>query len=483
MSNQASISGCNNNMRIMIARWVVTGEIMLKTATHLGGSADVAIDMPLLRDSKDGVPLLPGTSLAGALRSHLADILGGYRSEEVADVAALFGAAMCDHEGIESPLIVFDSLGRLPDGMAVEIRDGVALEPASGTAQMHKKFDMEVLPAGTVFPIRVELIISNIGRESKLINLLAETLNGLAEGEVSLGMRRSRGLGAIAAQNWRAIRYDLASQEGWLNYLTADALTPISDDVEAHSSPWKACCNAYASINQEELPDKRQRIIIEAKLSFSGGILVRSPAVTADAPDAVHLISGGRSILPGTSLAGVLRNRALRIARIVRNKKNDAEGWIERIFGSRLEENIKVESSASRLKISENVITDGVRIRPSRTRIDRFTQGVTKGALFDEEPHYDGKTTVRLELRKPLSGEAGLLLLLLKDLLSGDLNVGGAGSIGRGVIKGTAKIRFGDRAEREVRVTGEDLKVAADDRDFLNKEIEKFYTEVLCEPA
>ena len=40
--------------------------------------------------------------------------------------------------------------------------------------------------------------------------------------------------------------------------------------------------------------------------------------------DATHISSGDRAVLPGTSLAGVLRARALRIAQVVRNGKGDA---------------------------------------------------------------------------------------------------------------------------------------------------------------
>ncbi len=67
------------------------------------------------------------------------------------------------------------------------------------------------------------------------------------------------------------------------------------------------------------------------------------------------------------------------------------------------------------------------------------------GALFDEEPDYGGHVSVRMELRQPEEGETGLLLLLLKDMLSGDLNVGGAGSVGRGVATGTGIIKWDGR--------------------------------------
>ena len=60
----------------------------------------------------------------------------------------------------------------------------------------------------------------------------------------------------------------------------------------------------------------------------------RSSGRTADAADATHLLSGGSPVLPGTSLAGALRSRALRIARLVRcTRRRRAMGG--KGFGSR----------------------------------------------------------------------------------------------------------------------------------------------------
>lgn len=87
---------------------------------------------------------------------------------------------------------------------------------------------------------------------------------------------------------------------------------------------------------------------------------------------------------------------------------------------------------------------------PSRVRIDRFTQGVVPAALFDEEPWFGGETCIRLELRNPCEGETGLFLLLVKDLITGDLPVGGTASVGRGILAGRAKIRLPDSFEADI---------------------------------
>ena len=47
----------------------MTADLVLQTATHLSAGAGDVADMALIRDARDGGPLLLGTSIAGALWS------------------------------------------------------------------------------------------------------------------------------------------------------------------------------------------------------------------------------------------------------------------------------------------------------------------------------------------------------------------------------------------------------------------------------
>lgn len=457
-------------VRPVVARWVITADLVLESPAHLGGGTGDVADMVLLRDTRDGRPLLPGTSIAGALRSHLADVLGGYRSGEDKRVARLFGASRSDEVDEQSPVIIFDSLGVVPEDHAIEIRDGVQIEAASGTAEDRKKFDAEVLPAGTRFPLRFELIASDSGAEAELVNLLVTALSGLASGDVTLGARRSRGFGALRTESWRAVRHDLSSRHGWLGWLLSDGEVPIAQDIERANNARAACLRAWPGLHVVDYGDQRRRVVIDAELASRGGLLVRSAPTGPDAPDAAHLQSAGRSVLPGTSLAGVLRMQALRIARLARADAGDPDQWIDRLFGPRMEGVTGMGSQAlraSRLRVSESLVEQGTRMRPARVRIDRFTQGVVPGALFDEEPEHDARVRVRLELRDPQPGEKGLLFLLLKDLLDGDLSIGGTSAVGRGVFTGTARVCLEDGKSIRLDLTGlSDDEIAVIDREI-----------------
>ncbi len=432
-------------VRPVAARWTISAEMILESATHLGGGAGDAADMVLLRDARTGGPLLPGTSIAGALRSHLADVLGGYRSPEDARVARLFGGSRGDDLGAQSPLVVFDSVGTLPGDHAVEIRDGVQIDGARGTAEDHKKFDLEVLPAGTRFPLRFDLVVPRAEDEREVVSHLVVALSGLCSSDIALGARRSRGLGAVRARNWRSVRHDLMSPEGWMAWLQSDWDVPLAGGANGATDVREACERAHAGLALLQVPDRRRRLVVVAEITSIGGLLVRSTPTGPDAPDAVHLRSAGRSVLPGTGVSGALRKQALRIARVAREEQDDAERWVERMFGPRME-GVTSEANlhASRLRIAESVIDEGTRLRPSRVRIDRFTQGVVPGALFDEEPEQGGHVRLRIELREPEPGALGLLVLVLKDLLTGEIAVGGTSAVGRGRFSGIATLTLED---------------------------------------
>ncbi len=95
---------------------------------------------------------------------------------------------------------------------------------------------------------------------------------------------------------------------------------------------------------------------------------------------------------------------------------------------------------SSRVITEESVVEGGRDLVQSRVKIDRFTGGAFPAALFSEQPVFGGAGTtlkLNLTLRNPEPAEIGLLLLVLKDLWTGDLPLGGESSVGRGRLQGT----------------------------------------------
>jgi len=167
---------------------------------------------------------------------------------------------------------------------------------------------------------------------------------------------------------------------------------------------------------------------------------------------------------------GVIRAQALRIARTLAgpNRKR-ADEFINEMFGvmekprqdMTREERRKLTKIAGRVTVDESVISGQTDLVQTRVKIDRFTGGASESALFAEQPAFGGGFTMNVALRPPSEAtvraklpkdapdnevkaalirhrdaEVGLLLLVLKDLWTGFLPVGGSSSVGRGRLKG-----------------------------------------------
>lgn len=437
------------NHRYITRRIIVRGTLRLDTPTCLSnGDSDDSIDLMLLRDNLEDKALLTGSSIAGALRNYVRE----YRGYDALDASRLFGCQKSDRDGDQSPLVVYDSISS--DKLKAELRDGVKINSVTGTAEKGAKYDLELLEAGTTFNLCFELAIDQQdNNENLLIKELAIALSGLEQkngsksGEICLGMKKRRGFGRCRVQEWQVWNFDLTDTNDRIAWLTLDHswLTdpPCTKPPAVDSSIVEAMKKAGHQGAEhwegaEDWEDKRDRFTIHATFKLVGSLLIRSgQAATGRAPDVVHLKSNrpgktdAEHILSGTSLAGVLRHRTERIVKTL----GSCSPIVEYLFGFVSGK----QAQASRLVVYEKVIKNAAELVQTRIAIDRFTGGAYHGALFEEQPIFGSDetiVTIELELRKPEEYEIGLLLLLLKDLWTSDLPIGGESSIGRGRLKG-----------------------------------------------
>lgn len=495
--------------RSIVERILITGTLQLDTPAHFGnGDADAFTDLPLLRDEAEGHPLLLGTSLAGALRNFVCAVARS--NAEVANAGKLFGAEkgfdQPEDDKWQSHLIVHDALGKAAD---YERRDGVAIDQVTCTAADDKKFDIQLLAAGSTFELRFELLIadeSELARQKinrrDLLTALAIALSGLERGEISMGARKRRGLGRCSVQGWSVRRYDLCAETGLLAWLVSERENPgdWAPTIDAISEPTiKAALEAALGEPFPEIQSNLWAARLTAEFSLQSSLLVRSGiwAETDDedsewSSDMVHLHSprstksGGQKLVPivaGTSWGGALRSRATRIVNTIaagltspvgnNDQRAKAQGLIADLFGPSDIARHTDNARASRLSISETEITGGRMLEQTRVKLDRFTGGSFASALFSEQPLFGNRNT-RLKLNLTLcpaydeeasdqrqQAEIGLLLLLLKDLWTGDLPLGGEVGIGRGRLQGV-------RATLEVGADSYDIAWKDDGRLSLN---------------
>ena len=417
--------------RGVVTRLHIEGTLILETPANLGSGDSVGLtDIPLLLDPLSNErPLLTGTSIAGALRSYLREFEHGYgHPGSPNDLAnSLFGRVQKE-TSYQSWLLVDDALGETP---GIELRDGVAIDARTRTAAEDKKYDVSLLEAGTTFPLSLELLLTkDEAGKRRLLEALAIALRGLQAGEIGLGLRKRRGLGRCRVEQWRVRRYDLRSAEGLMGWLDDD------HSVEATG----ADITQLLAVSPPRR-DARHEFVIEATFNLESSLLIRSGSGEANSPDMVHLRSrrrnGLRPVLSGTSLAGAVRGRALRIANTMLGREAGAD-LVNRMFGQRIEGRGD-EPTGSRVVTQEVELSGTQDWVQSRVKIDRFTGGAYPQALFTQQPAFGGNgatVPVHVTLRNPTEAEMGLLLLVLKDLWSGDLPLGGESSVGRGRLQG-----------------------------------------------
>lgn len=476
--------------RQIYERWVIEGDLVLQTPTHLGnGDSDEIVDMPLLLDEATGKALLPGTSLAGALRNYLQERRHGFgRRQSDSLIEALFGGDKGNDEGNQSALIIDDAIGERPQ---IELRDGVRIDPVTRTAKIDfengkprgYKYDLQLLEAGTQFPLRMELLVSGDGQ--KLKQMLTLALCGLAQGEISIGLRKRRGFGECRVTEWRVQCYDLKQPAGLLAWLTEDH--PDWEHASGQSPRLGKNIAQLLGVNLDD-EDKRLSCRIHAEFILDSSLLIRAGFGEQDrGPDTVHLHSARpdgkrKPVLSGTSLAGALRHRAERILRTL-DDTGRAATMVDDVFGPAEIIGDKQKARASRLVVKETVITNPVDLVQNRIRIDRFTGSVHGTGLFNEQPvfgKHDTLVTVDLSLRNPQPAEIGLLLLLLKDLWTGDLPLGGEASVGRGRLKGVrAEVTTSQhKSPISIMVDQETDRLAINDRDALESYVAALQAEV-----
>ncbi len=470
----AADSQRDTSVRSIARRLVVRGTLELTAPAHFGGGVESDLaDMALLRDAADGGLLLPGTSIAGALRSYLRAYEQGHRGEERQSgglAELLLGGQKGDPDGEQSPLLIADSLA---EPTPIEVRDGVAIDPRTRTARDQKKFNLELAPAGARFPLELELLLpDDEGEAARLRTALSLALGALQRGEITVGARGSRGYGACRAHGWSLTTYDLDNTDHLLAYLVADRvqghdLKQAEQEDGSKQVQWQdyavvapvthkdddivALLATTVTTNDQRktvaLPgaavaatDKRKSVTLTARFTLASPLLIRSdlPEYAGEAPDATHLRrpngTGREPVLPGTSVAGALRARAVRIANTLGAPNLDA---IEGLFGPEQGREVgKRPLKASRLRVSEQAISDSNSLVQSRVSIDRFTGGALDTALFSEAPLIKGDVELTITIHDPEDAELGLLMLLLKDLWTGDLPLGGTSSIGRGRLQG-----------------------------------------------
>ena len=482
---------------------VITGILEARTSIHIGSGQGNDLTDALVRRDAHGHPFIPGTAIAGALRTLLTRLAPRFGFEPCVvlaedeqeckkscqcPVCQLFGDINpSDHEDASSSasrVLVFHAYP-LKRGRPW-IRDGVGIDRITGAAARAGgvKFDLEVLPAGSQFELRLEL--RDI--DENLEELLAAGLAEWQEGRLWLGGRVARGLGAFHLKGLAYKVFPLNTPNSIIEFLREDR--PWTK-AEAEFDWLK---KRLQTLKPQPAPSTKAPILrgwvqILGILQATGPLLTNDVTISGvsgfdHAPLLLQVGDWSRPVLAGSGLRGVLRSHAERLIRtlatfqawessqdpeqrkslflvgcpacspvesrpdaplascdaLLKEAKVPSEKAVTdeqlclacRLFGS--------TRRGSRLIVEDAPFNHEVAGNPTLKvldflAIDRFTGGGKEGAKFNALALWKPAFTLRLYLENPEPWELGWLALILRDLEEEWLTVGFGGAKGFGRVR------------------------------------------------
>lgn len=446
------------------------------------GGADGVFDVRLVRDA-NGLPALPGTTLAGVLR-HLhhvvhgassTDQLFGYQAHDQGEASAVqvSWGAIQDSRGqpVDDLLLGENRTERLSDpllaaALATDLvpihRDRVRIGPR-GAASDSGKFDRAVLPAGHRFSAEIALWSASAGdsRWEQLLTLLKHPL-------FRLGGGTRAGLGRVSIVEARSAHFDLRNPSDRSEFarirrtladtaaLTDLPLTRPARDERFVSGALSLAPRHFWRIGQGDQPNRLDREGKPADLLPK----MESRVVWADGRGHV---TPSALVVPASSIKGVLAHRTAfhshRFAKRWAKTRPSATATAdaaspeqEEIFGFARDDRATGPNEAGRagrFLLDDGYLTFdlndiGLMMHNS---IDRFSAGVRDHMLFMEELVW--RRSIRLPFVIDTDGITSdgrrAFRQALSDLCSGQVPIGAGSSRGHGFCDGTLEWDDGGR--------------------------------------
>lgn len=430
------------------------------------GDTDPRFDVLLVRDA-NGLPTLPGTSVAGMLR-HVVGLL-----VDAETVEGLFGRAKAGSAGngteasalTVSGGLVHDGHDRPVDGLRlgeeaahldadVLVRALRDVQPVKrdhvrisgfGVAADTGKFDRAGVPRGTRFTLQLELATHE--RDDPRWEVV---LNALAHPLFRLGGGTRNGYGDVSVVRAFERRFDLANRPDIEALAHASRLDEPLRGGELRKLQ-SADATAVTVIRTTLVPKDAWRYGQDGTPRETAGgqevphlVAVRETAIAwrrSGQGESGTLLDEDVYVLPGSSIKGALRHRTLfhlyRLKRVFEDADAAALEAVE-AAASTLFGRVEGDALAGCIAVSDAVVEGDFSVGTLwHNGIDRFAGGVRAGVLYGEELVFGGVLPLTLVLTERAALEASVRLALrlaLEDLAAGRLSLGAGAAKGHGAM-------------------------------------------------
>ncbi len=396
------------------------------------GDDDPLLDNLLVRDA-NGLPMIPATTLAGAVRAQLPD-----------KARDLFGFQDL-HEGRRSTLVFTDALAHWGDDKP---RDGWCLLPKSdsivslllkdspvtrqhvrldayGITDGTGKFERSACPTGTRFTFEV----STWGDKAGLDTVVGRICGGLFLG----GAKRS-GYGELKCLRDGRLSFDLKDSTGIKNY--CDYAGRRLDDCSLFNmAPSTSAETTPAPCWQLEGQIEGPLLIGSPRENGRGGRQsYREVQIKWDEQEEREPSVSAAVVVPGSAIKGPLRHRTRYYLGRCGYKDADADARIESLLGSEASVN---GGKAGKLRFHDAEVEAKEQITVFHVSLDRFTGGARdkSGALFSDDMLWRPKVKIRIDQLDAISeDEEKAFVSALEDLSTGLLGIGAEWGEGAGVF-------------------------------------------------
>lgn len=393
------------------------------------GTNDAGNYAAIVRDHRD-MPYLPPTSLKGVIRRLAEELL-----PDNASVNELFGTIKGKQAGSgQMGKLLFRGghcKGDLPKteampfanaelGKGAYIAARTAINGAKGVADDHKLFSQEMVPPGVSFSLGLTLLDFATSNDTALDDLKHILAVAIRDG-LSLGKSQADGQGQLAVSDVQ-LRHLKLSDDGSLKETKREAVSAAGAEaarpriIEKHTFSL-ACEMPFAVVDSSVKGAGRETA------KESGTVQV-----------AAQKLRDGMPLLHGSSIAGVLRSRALWLSRlmVLKGEITEDNTAIEELFGTT---NWKALVEIKDLKVSE-----AKEEKITSLKVDRFTGAPVFGALYTTAAFTGVRLSFSLVLnsRPPyeLSDAAKIVFSrLLKDVQTNGLELGHGTNKGFGWFK------------------------------------------------
>lgn len=270
----------------------------------------------------------------------------------------------------------------------------------------------------------MEIPVREKFRELPVLQFISNLLAFMESGNFRIGAKTTRGYGKLSLNQlcFRDLKLDgVEAMKEYLNFRWEKLAGKTPETL-----PEPTYVNPYTCIT---IPLHAETLLIRNYVMDNTAADGSNLNVNCE-----QLHVNGRAAIPGSAWAGIFRHKASEFLRELAPEKE--KKLISELFGTDKEE--VDEKRKSKVIFDESYDTKDGKSRfrdVMRTKIDRFSGGVCKGALFGERLAVGCDFEPELRVRDKKDYEIGLLLLVAKEIGSGLAAVGGTTGVGRGVMK------------------------------------------------